>query len=73
MKLSVQTYKVSDGVPATPKNVSQQFTPFAEPVYSTLDRWKGKDGNYKEDGHKFKELCKKCGRAFGDHYHNQCY
>jgi hypothetical protein len=73
MKLSVQTYKVSDGVPATPKNVSQKFTSYHEPRLSMKPKWQGREGDYTEDGHKYKEICRLCGKVFAEHYDNHCY
>ena len=73
MHKAPQSYKVSGYVPPTAKNTSQKFTPYAEPRFSLKERWQGKDGQIREDGHKFGELCAKCNKAFGSHFDNHCF
>ncbi|MBC8551280.1 MAG: hypothetical protein H8D23_16670 [Candidatus Brocadiales bacterium] len=70
---AAQTFKIDLGPPSAPKSVSQKFKPYRISVYSNKPKWLGKEGDYKEDGHMFKELCALCGKAFGDHFDNHCF
>ena len=66
------SYKLGSPPMMSAKNFNQKFKSYAVPKYSLLQEYEGKAGDYKEDGHKYKELCCLCGKAFGDHFDNHC-